>query len=72
MLGCETYMIYENTTTAPINWVPPRYFVRRHGDLREVRPITKPSKENRGTLVVEVVRTGEVVRIGNGELIRHY
>ena len=61
---------YEQTTTAPIH-VPWKYFIRAKGDLREVHPLTYPNKENRGTVIVEVLRTGEVKRVGNGELIIH-
>lgn len=51
----------------------PHYFVRDAGGfLREVYPITKASRENRGTVLVQFARTGEVKRIGQGSMVRHY
>lgn len=50
---------------------PWRYFLRIDGTLREVYPLTKPSKENRGTVKVEVSRSGEVLTVGSGSLTIH-
>ena len=49
-----------------------RYFLRIGGMLREVHPLTKPSRDNRGTVLVKVLATDAVERVGNGSLIRHY
>ena len=62
---------YAHVDTPVASHKPMRYFLRINGMLREVYPITKASRDNRGTVLVEVSRTGEVLRVGNGSLILH-
>lgn len=62
---------YAHVDSPASAYKPLRYFLHINGMLREVYPITKPSRDNRETVLVEVSRTGEVLRVGNGSLILH-
>lgn len=81
MIGTDTSVwFHDHVEDAPCNYncyeyvdvasrKPWRYFLRINGMLREVHPLTYPSRENRGTVLVKIVNTGEVMRTGNGSLI---
>ncbi len=52
---------------------PALWFIRIDGTLRQVYPITKPSKNSEpGMVIVEVSRTREIRQVHNTELILDY
>ena len=62
---------YVHTDTAPITLSKPlRYFVRSYGHTVEVWPLTKPSRDNGGTVLVEVRNTGRLLRVREDEILR--
>lgn len=61
---------YAHVDSPASAFTPVRYFLRFHGFLREVRPLTKPCRESGGTVLVEVVATREVLRVDDNDLIR--
>lgn len=62
---------YEQVDTSPIPVIHPtlKYFIREYGNLRQVYPITKPSRDNRGRVLVHVPQLGEVVRVHNDDIL---
>lgn len=52
---------------------PVHYFIRdADGFLREVHKLSCASKDNRGTVLIKILDTGEVKRVYNGSLYRQY
>lgn len=52
---------------------PVHYFIRDAGGfLKEVHKLTVPSQDNRGTVLIKILDSGEVKRVYNGSLYRHY
>lgn len=48
------------------------YLYRVNGTLRQVHPLTVPSRENNGIRLCKILDTGQIIRARDDELYRYY